>query len=134
MKTCSTCKELKESSSFYKDKRTKERCKQCRIKNLEKCKQLRSRLYQALKNHYKSGSAIKDLGCTVDFLKKHIELQFQDGMSWDNYSEWHIDHIKPISTFDLTDRVELLKSCNYTNLQPLWKKDNLSKGNKMRGL
>ena len=94
---------------------------------------LRSRLNKALKGNYKSGSAVRDLGCTIDTLKLYIESKFQKGMSWDNYNHggWHIDHIKPISSFDLTDRKQLLEACNYTNLQPLWAKDNLSKKDKL---
>ena len=62
-------------------------------------------------------------------LKEHIEKQFVDGMSWDNWAldGWHIDHIKPLASFDLTDRQQLLEACHYTNLQPLWAKDYLSK-------
>lgn len=93
-------------------------------------RRLRSRLYSALKNNYKSGSAVKDLGCTVEQFKKHLESQFKDGMSWDNYGRWHIDHIKPLSSFNLKNKEELLKACHYSNLQPLWAKDNISKGNR----
>lgn len=80
----------------------------------------------------KAGSARRDLGCTVEELRAYLEAKFQEGMSWDNYgtSGWHIDHIIPLSTFDLTDREQFLKACHYTNLQPLWAKDNLSKGAK----
>ena len=94
---------------------------------------LRTRLYDAVKNNYKSGSAVKDLGCSVKDLKIHLEQQFQEGMDWKNWSKvgWHIDHIKPLASFDLTNKEELLKACNYTNLQPLWAKDNLSKSNKI---
>jgi len=94
---------------------------------------LRCRLSDALKNNYKSGSAIKDLGCTVDKLKLHLESKFKLGMTWDNHGVhgWHIDHIKPLSSFDLTDRNQLLQACHYTNLQPLWAKDNIAKKDKI---
>ena len=90
---------------------------------------LRVRLWNALKGNYKSGSAVRDLGCSISELKQHLENQFQDGMTWDNYNMhgWHIDHILPLSVFDLTDHEQLKKVCHYTNLQPLWAKDNLSK-------
>lgn len=90
---------------------------------------LRSRLWEAIKGH-KVGSAVNDLGCSIKFLKEYLESQFQPGMSWDNYGEWHIDHIKPLASFDLTDREQFLEACHYTNLQPLWASDNLSKGAK----
>src|SRR3990167_1478032 len=85
---------------------------------------LRSRLYEALKKGYKSGSAVRDLGCSVKDLKSHLESKFESGMSWYNYGKWHIDHIIPLSSVDLTERKQLLKVCNYTNLQPLWAEDN----------
>ena len=91
---------------------------------------LRTRLNTALKSNYKSGSAVKDLGCTIEEFKVYLESKFQPGMTWDNWTKdgWHIDHIKPLASFDLTDRNQLLEACHYTNLQPLWSKDNLSKG------
>lgn len=91
---------------------------------------LRKRLATALKNNYKSGSAVSDLGCSIDELKAYLESKFLPGMTWDNYGKygWHIDHIKPFSSFNLSNREELLKVCHYTNLQPLWWRDNLSKG------
>jgi DNA polymerase II small subunit/DNA polymerase delta subunit B len=94
---------------------------------------LRRRLWCARKTNQKTGSAVRDLGCTIEFLKQYIESKFQEGMNWDNYGKfgWHIDHIIPLSFFDLTDRKQFLKACHYTNLQPLWAKDNLSKGNKV---
>ena len=83
---------------------------------------LRVRLWKALKGNYKSGSAIKDLGCSISELKQYLENQFQEGMSWENYGYriWHIDHIIPLSSFDLTDYEQLKKACHYTNLQPLF--------------
>lgn len=85
----------------------------------------------AIKVNAKSGSAVRDLGCSVDFLKTYLESLFQSGMSWDNWTlnGWHIDHISPLSSFNLSNRDELLKACHYTNLQPLWAKDNLAKSN-----
>lgn len=95
-------------------------------------KNLRSRLYQALKSSYKTGSAVSDLGCSIEELKKHLETQFTDDMSWDNWTTngWHIDHKKALANFDLTNKDELLKACHYTNLKPMWAKENLSKGAK----
>lgn len=91
---------------------------------------LRNRLNMALKNKQKIGSAVADLGCTIDKLKQYLETRFQPGMSWDNWSlsGWHIDHITPLSKFKLTDREQFLEACNYTNLQPLWAADNIRKG------
>ena len=93
-------------------------------------RRLRSRLYHALQGNYKNGSAVTDLGCSISELKMYLESKFQTGMTWDNWSfeGWHIDHIVPLASFDLTDRKQLLLACHYTNLQPLWAIDNLSKG------
>lgn len=96
---------------------------------------LRNRLRDALKGKLKVGSAIKDLGCSVAELKVWLEQQFYpnpetgEQMSWENHSfyGWHIDHIIPLSSFDLTDRQQLKKACHWFNLQPLWVKENLIK-------
>lgn len=85
---------------------------------------LRARLGYALRN----GSAVRDLGCSISELKLHLESKFQPGMSWDNYGDWHIDHIEALVKFDLTDRDQFLEVCHYTNLQPLWARENLMKG------
>ena len=65
----------------------------------------------------------------------HLEKQFQPGMSWDNhgYDGWHVDHIRPCASFDLTDEEQVRKCFHYTNLQPLWAKDNLRKGSEWNG-
>jgi len=95
---------------------------------------LRCRLGIALKKRYKSGSAVKDLGCSIEYLKKHLESQFLPGMSWNNWGnkerDWSIDHVKPLSKIDLTDREQFLMACHYTNLQPMWHIDNMKKGNR----
>jgi len=94
---------------------------------------LRTRLLTALKNSQKAGSAVQDLGCSIEELKTYLESKFKPGMSWENHGlrGWHVDHIVPLSSFDLTNREELLKACHYTNLQPLWATDNLKKSNKI---
>jgi hypothetical protein len=93
---------------------------------------LRCRIGKAIHSNQKKGSAVKDLGCSIPELKTYLENKFTEGMSWDNWTleGWHIDHIRPLASFDLTNRDEFLKACHYTNLQPLWAKDNLSKNNK----
>ncbi len=78
----------------------------------------------------KSGSHVSDLGCSIPELKAHLESQFQDGMTWENHGDWHIDHIRPLASFDLSDRDQFLTACNYKNLQPLWAVDNIRKGAK----
>jgi hypothetical protein len=70
------------------------------------------------------------LGCTIDELKQHLESKFQPGMTWNNYGEWHIDHKIPISAID-KHNIELSVVCHYTNLEPLWARDNISKSDKM---
>jgi len=102
--------------------------------NFKLSRTLRARLHSAIKRGYKSGSAVRDLGCSIDFLKTYLESKFLSGMSWENHGnkegQWSIDHIKPLSKFDLTIREHLLEACHYTNLQPLWHIDNMKKGNK----
>lgn len=69
------------------------------------------------------------LGCSIKFFKTHISNQFLKGMSFTNHGEWHLDHIIPISTAKNKD--DIIRLCHYTNYQPLWAKDNLSKNNKI---
>lgn len=91
---------------------------------------LRRRLAHACKNISRGKlSAVKDAGCTAEFLVEYIESKFDENMTWDNYgSYWHIDHIKPLSAFDLTDDKQFLEACHYTNLQPLEARENIRKG------
>lgn len=70
------------------------------------------------------------IGCSIEQLLEHLESQFQDGMTWDNYGEWHIDHIKPCAMFDFTKEEDQRECFHYTNLQPLWAEDNLRKSDK----
>ena len=91
---------------------------------------LRSRFTAAIRQKNKTGSAVRDLGCSINELKQYLEAQFINGMNWENWSRdgWHIDHIVPLASFDLTDRDQFLKATHFTNLQPLWAQENLSKG------
>ena len=97
-------------------------------------KALRSRLRSALRSKSKKGSAVKDLGCSIEEVIQYLESKFFPGMSWENWAPhgWHIDHIIPLSRFDLTKPDEVKKACHYTNLQPLWAFENLSKGAKLK--
>ena len=83
---------------------------------------------------HKRGSHIELLGCTVEQLRDHLESQWLQGMSWENYGNskgtWNIDHIRPFASFNLMNLEDLRKCCHYTNLQPMWAVDNYSKGDK----
>lgn len=98
---------------------------------------LRVRIYHAVKsqNVKKSQRTMRLIGCSIDFLKRHVESQFIKGMNWDNYGVdgWHIDHIRPCAMFDLTKENEQIKCFNYNNLQPLWGTDNLKKNSFYNG-
>jgi len=91
-------------------------------------------IYMRLK-YYKNKKHLhteKLCGCSIEELKQHIEKQFKSGMTWDNHGRgedyWHIDHIRPVSSFNLCDTEEQKKCFHYINLQPLWEKENFSKG------
>lgn len=92
---------------------------------------LRTRTRNALKGLDKSDSTAKLLGCSMEDFKKHIESQFTDGMSFDNYGEWHLDHIMPCCSFDMRNADQQRKCFHFTNIQPLWAKENLSKGGRV---
>lgn len=65
------------------------------------------------------------LGCSMEFFIEYIKSKFTEGMNMDNYGEWHLDHIIPLATANTEE--EVLKLCHYTNYQPLWAEDNISK-------
>lgn len=94
---------------------------------------MRSRIICALKTSKinKNNTTIHYIGCEIPFLKKWLEYQFIEGMTWKNQGKWHIDHVKPCSSFDLHDEVQLKECFNWKNLQPLWGSDNCSKSNKI---
>jgi hypothetical protein len=94
---------------------------------------LAKRIRNALKNYKKSMNTMQLTGCSLIELKKHIESQFKDGMTWENYGfyGWHIDHIAPCITFELLNTEQQKQCFNYKNLQPMWGKENMSKGGKL---
>ena len=136
--SCPTVKAAKQKykKQYYKENREKiikqvVEDKRQRLKNDPVYRTLhrqRSRIWDALKRNIKSSSTMELVGCSIDKLKQHLESKFTEGMSWDNYGEWHVDHIKPCSSFDLTQPDQQRQCFNYKNLQPLWAADNLSKG------
>lgn len=90
----------------------------------------RTRLKEVMAGRKKHKCSMKLIGCTPEALRAHLESLWKEGMSWENYGlhGWHIDHIKPCSMFDLTDNAQVEECFHYTNLQPLWAFDNISKG------
>lgn len=89
-------------------------------------------VWGCLKGKQKESRSLEYIGCSIEKLWEHLESKFEDGMTRENYGEWHVDHIKPLSSYDFNLNTEetLREAWNYTNLQPLWASDNLSKGAK----
>lgn len=118
-------------TKIYKDYRTKYEKTKYHTDPIYKLRFiLRRRFRCALKNNSKKGSAVKFLGCSIQFFKEYIQNKFIENMTWENHGQWHLDHIKPLSSFNLLDENDLKLALHYTNYQPLWAKDNLSKGAK----
>lgn len=92
-------------------------------------KNLRCRLYSAIKFGYgvKSESTLDLLSCTLDFFQGYIAAKFQDDMTWENYGKWHIDHIIPCNSWDLSKPEEVKMCFHYLNLQPMWGSENSAK-------
>jgi hypothetical protein len=95
----------------------------------------RTAIYQVLKesNVEKNGHYFEILGYTPEELINHLEKQFKDGMTWDNYGDFHIDHIIPISSFNIQEigDEEFMKCWSLSNLQPMWGEENIRKSNKI---
>lgn len=97
-------------------------------------KQSISRAINKYLRHGKEGkSTFEILGFTKEDLIAHLEKQFTDGMSWDNYGDWHIDHEIPLAAhnFETTDDIDFKRAWSLTNLRPLWAMDNMKKGAKL---
>lgn len=94
---------------------------------------LRARLSDMVRRGHcrRNTSALFLTGATLAELRRHLEKQFEAGMSWGNYGEWHIDHIVPCSHFDLTDPRQQAICFNYLNLRPCWAAENIRKGGRI---
>lgn len=120
------------AQNIENDRKRKQVYNKTRLSDTAKlARSIRSRLSRIISNQ----STSKLVDCSWAELKTHLESQFLPDMTWENHSlyGWHIDHIIPLSAFDLSDPEQLKKACHYTNLRPLWAKDNLSKGSKILG-
>jgi hypothetical protein len=154
--TCTQCKKEKEFNEFYKNRYNtrgiRVYCKTCDLENtrthhknnpgkraaesnkrredpVQKIRMnLGTRLWQVVSK--KHGKTMELTGCTTEELIKHLSSKFTEGMTLENYGEWHIDHIKPCASFNLGDPGEQHKCFHWTNLQPLWAADNIRKGSK----
>lgn len=94
---------------------------------------LRNRLYSAV---VMRGGAKKDrtmnlTGCSVEVLRRWIERKFRPGMTWANYGQWHVDHIVPCAAFNMLSEEDQRRCFHYTNLQPLWASENISKNDRL---
>lgn len=124
---------LEKKREYYKSEQGKLKKIENYHKNKEKNKHIiawRTILNNTIKQigTSKEGKTVELLGYSAIELKEHIEKLFLDGMCWENHGKWHIDHIKPVSKFDKSEKLSIINSLN--NLQPLWAEDNLRKSNK----
>jgi hypothetical protein len=140
------CKECK-GTGICKHERKKTTCRECgggsicehdkrrTICNICNPRQylselLRGRVRDRLKNYSKNNKkhTLEYVGCTIDVLREYLQKLFKHGMTWENQGEWHIDHIRPCASFNMDNEIERHMCFHYTNLQPLWAFDNMSKG------
>lgn len=152
---CTSCKVWKPFSEFFHDAKGKHglmsRCKVCvnaYNKQWDKNKRetdagfrmlsnLRRRMVIEVQKIKARGNDASKCDCSLNLLgediktiKAHMEERFQEGMTWDNYGKWHVDHIRPCASFDLTIEENQRRCFHYTNLQPLWAIDNMRKAAK----
>jgi hypothetical protein len=125
----------KNADDIRKTKRDYERNRKANDPLYKLISNFRTAIYQVLKesNVDKNKHYFDILQYTPEQLITHLELQFKDTMCWDNYGEWHVDHIKPISSFKITEigDKEFMSCWSLENLQPLWGKENIRKSNKL---
>jgi hypothetical protein len=153
-KTCTKCGEIKPATKDYFWKESSGKyglrgdCKLCSSNRKSRAnyynklrksnqsyklyKSLQTLLSITMSGKQKKCKTFKYIGCSVAELKSHLENQFKNGMSWENYGKWHIDHIIPRTHFDHNDESEIFKCWHYSNLQPLWASENIKKGNRIK--
>lgn len=125
---------IKNIERHRENKRNYERTRKANDPIYKLISNFRTAIYQVLKenNVEKNGHYFDILKYTPEELISHLERQFKDGMTWDNYGEWHVDHSKPISVFNIKEigDSEFMKCWSLSNLQPLWGEENIKKSNK----
>jgi len=133
-------RQYRKKLSYKEQKRNYQKRRRLTDVNFKLVWLLRNRLNSALKRNFKTGSAIRDLGCSINRLRKHLEDQFTPGMSWENHGtgkdKWNIDHIVPFALVDLAKRQDILRVCHYSNLRPMWQSENIRRQfseNQVRG-
>jgi hypothetical protein len=127
------CREC-DGTAFCGHGKEKYKCRECDFQGYLKDLVSR-RVHHALQSD-KQMKTLEYLECTVEQLKQHLEQQFKEGMTWENKGKWHIDHIIPIKYKENGEEPsleEIIKRLHYTNLQPLWASENISKGNRYVG-
>ena len=133
---CKTCKN-KKLTEYYKSNPSKRVYnKELQLKRYQKNKvtfNFSRRMRKSLNGIKESKSWETLVNYSLEDLKLHLEKQFTNGMSWENYGEWHIDHILPISSFNIQDyNDEYFQKCwSLENLQPMWAVENIKKSNKI---
>lgn len=157
IRNCPTCKKDKSVDEYYYDsmiKNIKGSCKACTkvvrqryysVGNKKRREKLHAnptlrlqgsfqrRLYEVIKGKSKKSNLLsKYMGCTLDEFVKWVEYQFIDGMTLDNYGkEWHLDHVRPCASFDLSKDEDILECMCWKNIRPCWKTENLTKSSKI---
>ena len=127
---CINCEKINKNKEYYKNY-TLKRLKEDSSFNFKfKVRNLIRSSFKRNKNYYlKSTSTESILGCNIDEFKNYIYSKFKNGMSFENYGNWHLDHIIPLSQAKTQE--EIIRLNHYTNFQPLWAEDNFKKSNKI---
>jgi hypothetical protein len=135
------CRELRSTPEGREKRRQRRRTPEYREGNRERCSEryatdpnfrlaccLRRRVRRLVSGGSRSARTMELVGCSLAGLWLHLERQFQPGMSRGNYGEWHVDHVRPCASFDLTDPAQQRACFHFSNLRPLWGPENASKG------